>query len=237
MNFIITFEIGFIKPPDQRATVDMSFPNFLSPEQQADLECDVTAEELKQAVWDCGLEKSPGPDGFSFRFYRQFWETIEKDVFKAINHFFTHTDIPKGCNSSFIAVIPKIPDANLVKDFRPISLIGSIYKIIAKILTNRLVKVIGDIVVDAGMFTGINPNQSVNLSHLFYADDAVFVGQWNDRNINTITQVLKCFFHASGLRINMSKSRIMGIHVNRDIVQHAAGKMGCLILNSPFSYL
>nr|GEW70825.1 RNA-directed DNA polymerase, eukaryota, reverse transcriptase zinc-binding domain protein [Tanacetum cinerariifolium] len=92
-------------------------------------------------------------------------------------------------------------------------------------------------VVDAGMFTGINLNQSVNLSHLFYADDEVFVGQWNDRNINTITHVLKCFFHASGLRINTSKSKIMGIHVNRDIVQHVAGKMGCLILNSPFSYL
>ena len=57
-------------------------------------------------------------------------------------------DIPKGCNSSFIALIPKIPNANLVKDFRPISLIGSIYKIISKILTNWLVAVLGDIVSD-----------------------------------------------------------------------------------------
>nr|GEV01339.1 RNA-directed DNA polymerase, eukaryota, reverse transcriptase zinc-binding domain protein [Tanacetum cinerariifolium] len=55
-------------------------------------------------------------------------------------------DIPKGCNSSFIALIPKISDANLVKDFRPISLVGSLYKIIAKILANRLVGVLGDIV-------------------------------------------------------------------------------------------
>ncbi|GKD36864.1 RNA-directed DNA polymerase, eukaryota [Tanacetum coccineum] len=57
----------------------------------------------------------------------------------AVNHFFIHGEIPPGCNSSFIALIPKVPDANLVKDFRPISLIGSIYKIIAKILSNRLV--------------------------------------------------------------------------------------------------
>nr|GEW59018.1 cysteine-rich receptor-like protein kinase [Tanacetum cinerariifolium] len=60
--------------------------------------------------------------------------------------FFLHSDLPKGCNSSFIALIPKIPDANLVKDFRPISLIGSIYKIIAKFLTNRLVGVLGGII-------------------------------------------------------------------------------------------
>ncbi|GKA50854.1 RNA-directed DNA polymerase, eukaryota, reverse transcriptase zinc-binding domain protein [Tanacetum coccineum] len=64
----------------------------------------------------------------------------------AVNHFFIHGEIPPGCNSSFIALIPKVPDANLVKDFRPISLIGSIYKIIAKILSNRLVNVLGDIV-------------------------------------------------------------------------------------------
>ncbi|GJT19195.1 RNA-directed DNA polymerase, eukaryota, reverse transcriptase zinc-binding domain protein [Tanacetum coccineum] len=72
--------------------------------------------------------------------------TIENDVFEAVSHFFTHADIPKGCNPSFIALIPKIPDANMVSDFRPISLIGSIYKIIAKILANRLVRVLRDIV-------------------------------------------------------------------------------------------
>ncbi|GJZ87098.1 RNA-directed DNA polymerase, eukaryota [Tanacetum coccineum] len=145
-EFYNHFRHRFDKPPEQRATVDMLFPNSLSPDQQVELECEVTLEELKRAVWDCGSEKSPGPDGFSFGFYRHFWAVIENDVFKAVKHFFMYADIPKGCNSSFIALIPKIPDANLVKDFRPISLIGSIYKIIAKILTNRLVKVLGDIV-------------------------------------------------------------------------------------------
>ncbi|GJR20022.1 hypothetical protein Tco_0968549 [Tanacetum coccineum] len=102
----------------------------------------VSKEELKRAVWDCRVDKSPGPDGFSFGFYRHFWSTIENDVFEAVNHFRTHGDIPKGCNSSFIILIPKVLNANMVKDFRPISLIESIYKIIAKILANRLVNVL-----------------------------------------------------------------------------------------------
>nr|GFB93328.1 RNA-directed DNA polymerase, eukaryota [Tanacetum cinerariifolium] len=55
-------------------------------------------------------------------------------------------EISKGGNSSFITLIPKVPNANMVKDFRPISLIGSLYKIIAKVLTNRLVTVLDDIV-------------------------------------------------------------------------------------------
>nr|GFD19791.1 RNA-directed DNA polymerase, eukaryota [Tanacetum cinerariifolium] len=54
-------------------------------------------------------------------------------------------------------------------------------------------------VVDADMFTGIRLRQSINLSHMFYADDAVFIGQWNDNNINTLPHVLECFYHASGL--------------------------------------
>nr|GEV37893.1 cysteine-rich receptor-like protein kinase [Tanacetum cinerariifolium] len=60
--------------------------------------------------------------------------------------FFLHCEFPKGGVSSFIALIPKNQNAHLVKDFRPISLIGSLYKIIAKILANRLVGVLSDIV-------------------------------------------------------------------------------------------
>nr|GFA68519.1 RNA-directed DNA polymerase, eukaryota, reverse transcriptase zinc-binding domain protein [Tanacetum cinerariifolium] len=72
---------------------------------------------------------------------------------------------------------------------------------------------------------------------MFYADDAVFVGQWSDGNINTLIHVLDCFFHASGLRINMSKSNIIGAYVENAYVNQAASKLGCLVLNSPFSFL
>nr|GFC29467.1 RNA-directed DNA polymerase, eukaryota, reverse transcriptase zinc-binding domain protein [Tanacetum cinerariifolium] len=94
----------------------------------------------------CGIDKSPGPDGVTFGFIRRYWSLIEKDVVAAVQHIFTSDNFPKGCNASFIALILKIPDAKLVKDFRPISLIGSLYKIIAKILANRLVGVLGDLV-------------------------------------------------------------------------------------------
>nr|GEV79630.1 RNA-directed DNA polymerase, eukaryota, reverse transcriptase zinc-binding domain protein [Tanacetum cinerariifolium] len=87
-----------------------------------------------------------GPDGVTFGFIRRYWSLIEKDVVAAVQHFFTSGNFPKGCNASFIALIPKIPNAKLVKDFRPISLIGSLYKVIAKILANRLVGVLEDLV-------------------------------------------------------------------------------------------
>ncbi|GKD38865.1 RNA-directed DNA polymerase, eukaryota, partial [Tanacetum coccineum] len=92
-------------------------------------------------------------------------------------------------------------------------------------------------IVDAGLFKGIVLDQSLCLSHMFYADDAIFIGQWNDGNISTLIHALNCFFHASGLRINLNKSKIMGVNVESAQVKQAATKLGCLVLNSPFYYL
>nr|GFC52534.1 RNA-directed DNA polymerase, eukaryota [Tanacetum cinerariifolium] len=277
-----------------------------------DLEREVSNEEIKKAVWDC--------------------------------------EIPKGGNSSFITLIPKVPNANMVKDFRPVSLIGSLYKVIAKVLENRPVTVLDDIVdeiqsafvtdrqildgpfilneivhwcknkkkqsmifkvdfekaydsvrwdfiddilrrfgfgekwckwiqsclyssrglvlvngshtkefqfhkglkqgdslspslfilvmgslhvsfqrvVDAGLFNGIKLDLSLQISHLFYADDTIFMGQWSQCNIDTIIRVLDVFYHASGLRINMNKSNLMCISVDSNKVKHAVVKIGCL---------
>ncbi|GJS38442.1 hypothetical protein Tco_0563485 [Tanacetum coccineum] len=248
----------------------MRYPKTLTYDQHNELESEVSNVEIKRAVWDCGTDKSPGPDGFTFGFYRRFWKIIENDVYDAVKYFFTYGNIPKGCNSSFIALIPKIPDANMVKDFRPISLIGSLYKIIAKILANRLVGVLGDIVNEVDFEKAYDSvrwdflddilkkfgfgekwckwiqsclrSSRAKLSleyftHLFYADDAVFMGQWCDGNISTLIHVLECFYRASGLRINMSKSKILGVNVDSDKVKGAASKLGCLILKTPFTYL
>nr|GEX33545.1 RNA-directed DNA polymerase, eukaryota, reverse transcriptase zinc-binding domain protein [Tanacetum cinerariifolium] len=92
-------------------------------------------------------------------------------------------------------------------------------------------------VEEAGLFNGIQINSSNNISHLFYADDDVFVGQWCEKNINTLVHILGCFFRASGLRINMSKSKLMGLNVDNGKIKEAALKLGCLTFKSPFTYL
>ncbi|GJS77396.1 hypothetical protein Tco_0727277 [Tanacetum coccineum] len=151
-EFLSYFRDRFTHSDGIRVPIDMEFPNSISSSQQVELESDVTTAEIKRAVWDCGVDKSPGPDDFTFCFYRRFWDMLEKDVVLAVKQFFTDGVFPSGCNSSFIALIPKISNANMVKDFRPISLIGSLYKIITKILANRLVPVLGDLVIPPSMF-------------------------------------------------------------------------------------
>ncbi|GKA57121.1 RNA-directed DNA polymerase, eukaryota, reverse transcriptase zinc-binding domain protein [Tanacetum coccineum] len=89
----------------------MEFPYSINREQQIELESEVTTEEVKRAVWECGVDKSPGPDGFTFGFYRQFWKLVEEDVIAAVKFFFQFGEFAPGCNSTFITLIPKIPNA------------------------------------------------------------------------------------------------------------------------------
>nr|GEX76546.1 RNA-directed DNA polymerase, eukaryota [Tanacetum cinerariifolium] len=76
--------------------------------------------------------------------------------------------------------------------------------------------------VNEGIFRGLHIQGSVILSHLFYADDAVFIGEWSDSNLDNMLRILNCFYLASGLRINVSKSQVLGIGVLSDIVQQGA---------------
>nr|GEW08656.1 RNA-directed DNA polymerase, eukaryota [Tanacetum cinerariifolium] len=99
-------------------------------------------------VWNCGENKSLGPDGYTFKFFRRYWRFIGSDFCSAAECFFESGSFSKGSNSSFIALIPKVTDAKFVTDFRPVSLIGCVYKVVTKILANRLATVISDLVFD-----------------------------------------------------------------------------------------
>ncbi|GJW92169.1 RNA-directed DNA polymerase, eukaryota [Tanacetum coccineum] len=92
-------------------------------------------------------------------------------------------------------------------------------------------------VVQAGFYKGFHIDDSLTLSHLFYADDVVFVGKWGKQNVTIIVNVVNCFFLASGLKINLHKSKLMGIGIPQAEVCSAAESIGCSTLVSPFSFL
>ncbi|XP_071700547.1 uncharacterized protein [Rutidosis leptorrhynchoides] len=268
----------------------------------------------------------------------------------SIHEFWCNGNISKGCNASFITLVPKKQDPSLLNDYRSISLIGSYYKIIAKLLSNRIRKVIptlvgfeqsafikgrniidgalianesisflkhnrikslifkvdfekefdclnwdilmevmeimvfgvkwrgwirsclssasisvlvngtptsefkmekgirqGDplspflfIIVAEGLnvlakkavcnkkFLGVEiGSEKVPISHLQYADDMIFFGEWSITNLQNLFKLLKCFELTSGLKVNYQKSNLFGISVEKSEIKNLANMFGC----------
>lgn len=359
-EFLNHFRKCFAPFEGPRPWLGVDLPKHLSSLHSESLEVPFSHEEIKRAVWECGGDRAPGPDGFTFAFFKHFWAIIEQDVIRFVEEFYVNAHIPKGCNPSFIALIPKVSDPKVVTDFRPISLIGCQYKIIGKLLANRISMVIGECVrseqtafikgrnildgplilnevmewyrkrkrrlmifkvdfekaydslrwkfldlvmaemgfgfkwrrwiegclVNArasilvngvptdefeicrglrqgdplspflfilvmeglhavirkalliGLFKGALIGQrGFRMSHLIYADDVVFMGDWSLQNANNLIGILRCFFVTSGLKINVQKSKLLGVGVDHAESSEMASILGCGVSTLPLTYL
>ncbi|OAY73430.1 LINE-1 reverse transcriptase [Ananas comosus] len=107
------------------------------------------AEEVKQAVFQLGRDKAPGPDGFPLCFYQSFWDTLKDDIMNIFHEMFEGTLNTGPIDYAYICLIPKKEAANRANDFRPISLTNGIHKILSKVLTNRLESIMGTLISDS----------------------------------------------------------------------------------------
>ncbi|GKE20489.1 putative RNA-directed DNA polymerase, eukaryota, reverse transcriptase zinc-binding domain protein [Tanacetum coccineum] len=286
--------------------------------------------EILDAIRGCGGDKAPGPDDFNFKYIKKFWDILKSDLIIAIRWFGETMEISSGCNASFVTIIPKVTDPIGLGDFRPISLIGCYYKIIAMVLAERIKgwserktrckglifkvdfekaydslnwRFLSDIMkkigfgnkwcswiesclwssimsilvnrspteefclergvrqgdplspflfilvaeglnaiikeaVDKGKFRGVKVGRNnVVVSHLQYADDNIFVGEWNKKNEKSLMCILKCFEEVSGLCVNYNKSKLYGVGGNELDLRDMAGWMRCGVGELPFTYL
>lgn len=97
-----------------------------------------SGEEIDSVVKNMPLDKAPGPDGFNGMFFKKCWHIIKEDIYQICNDFFSGTIVLHGINSSFITLIPKSNNPTSPNDFRPISLLNSILKLITKPTVDRL---------------------------------------------------------------------------------------------------
>lgn len=115
-------------------------------EMNAALIAPVTDTEIRDAVFTINPDKAPGPDGMTSLFYQKFWNLIGKDVTRMVRGFFETGEIDKGINQTNICLIPKTSRPVSMSEFRPISLCNVSYKIISKVLSNRLKKILPSII-------------------------------------------------------------------------------------------
>ena len=114
------------------------FSPVISDEDNLSL-CSIPTElEVFQALTSLGSTKAPGPDGFTALFYKKYWYLVKVEVLNCIWNFFNNNSLLRNLNHTFLALIPKSSGSHATNQFRPISLCNIVYKIISKILANRL---------------------------------------------------------------------------------------------------
>jgi hypothetical protein len=106
-------------------------------------------EEVRSALRSIPGNKSPGPDGFSWEFYRQCWPIIKADLLRALHATWIGRDQGfEGLNNALITLLPKKVDVVDLSDFRPISLVHSFARLLTKVLARRLAPKMNDLVAD-----------------------------------------------------------------------------------------
>jgi hypothetical protein len=110
-----------------------------------------TSDEMKKALDGIGDLKAPGPDGMPSIFYKRHWDVVGSQVIDEVLKVLNGGDIPENWNETWVTLIPKVKNPESMKDLRPISLCNVLYKLISKVLANRLKIILPEIIA---------PNQS-----------------------------------------------------------------------------
>ena len=144
-GIVEAFENLLSEPGDWRASLmNLSFSRIIEVET-ASLEEPFTEEEVKAALTELNGDKAPDPDGFTTAFWQHCWDIV-KEVLLMFKDFHEKARFVPSLNSTFIVLVPKKGGVEDIKDFRPINLVNSLYKLIAKVLANRLKRVMSKLV-------------------------------------------------------------------------------------------
>ena len=127
-----------------------------------------SAEEIQKLLFKLNPNKAPGPDGLTSAFYKSSWSFLGLEVLSSITHFFHQSFMPASTNSTILALVPKRPGASSISDFRPISLLNTLYKLIARLLVRRIKPMLSDLIV---------PNQTAFVKDRLIVENTVLAGE------------------------------------------------------------
>ena len=120
----------------------------LSNEDKQACENFISEQEVKNAIQEMKNNKSPGNDGLPKEFYEVFWNELKYILPEVYNNIFLQGQMTESQRNAIIKLIYKKNDPNELKNWRPISLLNLDYKILSKILSNRLKPIMHKIIED-----------------------------------------------------------------------------------------
>ncbi len=157
-----------------------STPTRVSSETNRDLIKDLTLKEVQDAILAMPKGKAPGWDGIPTEFYQEFVSEISPTLFQAFQAMLRNGETSEGINKGLITLIPKSGDHANLGNWRPITLLGSLYKILAKTLARRLQGFLPNIIRPGQ--TGFVEGRSI-LDNIFLAQEAHDWAEESNQNL------------------------------------------------------
>ena len=115
----------------------------------AKLEEVFSEEEIWTTISGLNGERAPELDGFPLAFWSFSWDFVKPEVLDFFKEFHEQGRFVRSLNATFLVLVPKNQNVEDLKDLRPISLVGGLYKILAKVLANRIKRVMGQVISPA----------------------------------------------------------------------------------------
>lgn len=127
-----------------------------------------TAEEITSVLFKLNQNKAPGPDGLTSGFYKASWSTLGPEVVQSIRHFFYTSFLPASTIATILSLVPKHPGASLITEYRPISCLNTLYKVISRLLVKRLKPMLPSLIV---------PNQTAFVKGRLLVENTSLAGE------------------------------------------------------------
>lgn len=121
----------------------------VNPAQNSCMLAPVQYKEVKTSLFGMHPDKSPGPDGMSPRFFQKYWQVVGDDIVKLVQNFFTTGKFEEYITETNIMMIPKKQNPETMADLRPIALCNVVYKVVSKVLANRLKHILNGVISES----------------------------------------------------------------------------------------
>ncbi|OMO51807.1 reverse transcriptase [Corchorus capsularis] len=146
-TLVLNFYRGlYANEEGERVALESLLQPTISPIDVGKLTHDIAPSEVRAALFQMKPWKAPGVDGFQAGFFQNCWESVGQDLLDLVQDAFRTGSFNVNLNQTLIVLIPNVGNPEYVKQFRPISLCTVAYKLIIKVLVNRLRPLLGDLI-------------------------------------------------------------------------------------------
>nr|GEW21564.1 E3 ubiquitin-protein ligase At1g63170-like [Tanacetum cinerariifolium] len=190
----------------------------------AEIEADVSELEIQNAIWDYGSDRSPGPDGFSFGFYKRYWNILNDDIVKFVRDFFFTAKIFANWLARVLDSIVSIEQSAFIRNRQILDgplMVNEIidwYKrknkslmvtlaeldswlfILCQSFVMKGLNVAIKDAIDADLFHGASI-EKLSISHLFFADDVLLLDSFERRLTFYLGEFYVIVFRIDGILV------------------------------------